>query len=44
MGGVLSRTLIPILLVLVSLGALLAVLRPGEPGGPTADAPRERTI
>lgn len=44
MGGALSRALIPILLVLVALGALFAVLRPDEPGGPAADAPRERTI
>ena len=41
MGGALSRTLILMLLVLVALGALFAVLRPGEPA---ADAPRERTI
>jgi hypothetical protein len=32
------------LLVLVALGALFAVLRPDEPGGPAADALRERTI
>ena len=44
MGGALSRTLILMLLVLVALGALFAVLRPDEPGGPAADAPRERTI
>jgi hypothetical protein len=43
MGGALSRTLI-LMLVLVALGALFAVLRPDEPGGPTADALRERTI
>ena len=44
MGGALSRTLILMLLVLVALGALFAVLRPDELGGPAADAPRERTI
>ena len=44
MGGVLSRTLILMLLILVALGALFAVLRPDEAGGPAADAPRERTI
>ncbi len=44
MGGALSRILILMLLVLVALGALFAVLRPDEPGGPAADAPRERTI
>ena len=44
MGGALSRILILMLLVLVALGALFAVLRPDEPGGPTADALRERTI
>lgn len=43
MGGALSRTLI-LMLVLVALGALFAVLRPDEPGGPAADAPHERTI
>ena len=44
MGGALSKTVIPILLVIVGLGALFAVLRPGGPGGPAVDAPRERTI
>ena len=44
MGDALSKTVIPILLVIVGLGALFAVLRPDEPGGPAADAPRERTI
>ena len=47
MGGALSRTLIPIRLVLVALGALFtlfALLRPDEPGEPKADAPRERTF
>ncbi len=43
MGGALSRTLIPMRLVLVALGALFALLRPDEPGEPKADAPRERT-
>jgi hypothetical protein len=43
MGGALSRTLI-LMLVLVALGALFAVLRPDEPGGPAAHALRERTI
>ena len=43
MGGALSRTLI-LMLVLVALGALFAVLRPDESGGPAADALRERTI
>jgi len=44
MGGVLSRTLILMLLILVALGALFAVLRPDEAGGRAAAAPRERTI
>ena len=43
MGGAPSRTLI-LMLLLVALGALFAVLRPDEPGGPAADALRERTI
>ncbi len=43
MGGALSRTLI-LMLVLVALGALFAVLRPDEPGGPAAHPLRERTI
>jgi len=41
MGSAPSRTLIPLLLVLVVLGTLFAVLRPDEPG---AGAPRLRTI
>ena len=44
MGGALSRTLIPILLVLLALGVLFVVLRLDESGGTAADAPRERMI